>query len=103
MNTTLATTATGQRDINRFSIQTRLHLGVGQGITARSQRVLDLLLGGIDDGTLRLALVRCQLAQAFHLLGDLASLAKILGLGIFQCGGVSSASEVGLSLCNELV
>ncbi len=98
MDTAYATAAARQGDVDRFGIQTLLHLCVGQGITARCQRGFDLLFGLVDDCALDFAFVRSQFAQPLHLLGDLTGLAEILGLRIFKRGGIDSGNEISLGL-----
>eukprot|EP01022_Parablepharisma_sp_SALTPOND_P031134 TRINITY_DN785_c0_g5_i1.p2 TRINITY_DN785_c0_g5~~TRINITY_DN785_c0_g5_i1.p2 ORF type:complete len:1059 (-),score=367.39 TRINITY_DN785_c0_g5_i1:4151-7327(-) len=102
MDAAHATATARQGDVDGFGIQARLHLGIGQGLAACGQRVFDLFLGDVDDRPLHLALFRCQLAQPLHLLGDLAGLAEILGLGVFQCGGVGRGGEISLRLRDQL-
>ena len=97
-----ATATARQGDIDGFRIQARLHLGIGQCIAACGQRGFDLFLGDVDDRPLYLALFRRQLAQSLHLLGDLAGLAEVLGLGVFQCGGVGRGGEISLRLRDQL-
>jgi hypothetical protein len=46
--------------------------------------------------------VRVELAQAFHLLGDLPALAEILGLGVFQRGRILRGSEISACGNDEL-
>jgi hypothetical protein len=91
-----------QCHIDCFGIQPRLHLGVGQRITASIERRLDPLLGGIDDSALSLALFRRELAQALHLLSDLPGLTEVLGFRVLQGCRVFSSREIVLCLDYKL-
>ena len=90
-----------QGHVDRFGVQTTLHLGIGQCITARCQRVLDLHFDGVDQGALRLARVRIQFAQALHHFSNLASLAQVAGFGVFKCGSVCGGDKVSLGRDDE--
>ncbi len=102
MNAADAASAPRQCDVNRFCIQARLHLCIRERIASRIECRFDLFFGGINDSALRLALFRRELAQAFHLLGNLAGLAEISGLCVFECGCIFGSREIVLCLDDKL-
>ena len=87
VQTTLTTATTGQCHIQHFSLQVRLQLRIGQGLTTRCQSRFNGLLGHIDGSTTRLFLFDGKLRHALHELSHLARLAQELRLGIFQLSG----------------
>ena len=43
-----------------------------------------------------------ELAEALHQFGNLASLAKVLGFGVFKCGSIRGGEKVSLRDGNDL-
>lgn len=97
-----AAAAPGQGDVDRLGIQSRLHLRIGQRVAARIQQRLDLFLGLVDHRALRAPRVGVELAEALHLFGNLAGLAEVFGLRVFEGGRILRGGEVRLGSDHEL-
>ena len=64
--------AAGQGDIQGFGFELGLEFGIGQGLTAGSERGLYRLLGHVDGGTGGFLFFHAQSSHALHHLGDAA-------------------------------
>jgi hypothetical protein len=80
--------AAGQRHVQRFRLELAFaQFGIGQGLAAGVQRRFDGLLGQVDGSSAGLLFVHAQGSHALHQLGDAASLARELCLGILKLRG----------------
>ena len=94
VNAARRTTAPGKGHVDRFAFELLAKLLFGKRFAARVERGFDRGLGAIDFLTAAAAFLRRELAERLHEDRNLAGLADVAGLGVFQRGGLLGGGEV---------
>ena len=84
-----------QRDVDGLGGEPGIERRRFQDVAARGQRLRDLVLGEVDRGALRLALVRRHLAERGEQRGDRALLAERRDAHGFERGFVAGGGDLG--------
>ena len=90
-----------QRDVERVGGELQGKLGVREGGSLRGERILELLLRGVDGRASGLALVRRKIAQPVQQLLYRTGLPKVARLRILERGRVGARREFGAGLGDE--
>ena len=102
MQATRRNPTAGQRYIDRFGGELRLHLFRRERITPGGERCVNRLLYRIDGLTAFLSFFGREFPQRLHHHRDGARLTEVLGLGVFERGRLLSRRKIGLGRFNQL-